>query len=177
MNALTLKKFGAVAASTAVLALGVITPALAQVGGTTDEQGSLGLGTIQTEAGFGQKNLYATVGSLIRVALSLLRCQETLDRRCHWYADHSLGLCHHHVRSWVFAKSYRRGLHRSWRIMTRPRHYGILTSRLIPCLFNSRTDAFGELLRQNLCYSLCVFQIHVAPLLGFSSHFIQTHQS
>lgn len=72
MNALTLKKFGAVAASTAVLALGVITPALAQVGGTTDEQGSLGLGTIQTEAGFGQKNLYATVGSLIRVALSLL---------------------------------------------------------------------------------------------------------
>lgn len=64
-------KFATASMAATMAAASFITPVLAQEDELL-EAGDLGLDQIRKEAGFGQKSIYATVGDIIKIALTLV---------------------------------------------------------------------------------------------------------
>lgn len=65
-------KYASFIAGASMVAASAITPVFAEVGTGQPAAGDLGLKTIATSAGLGQSNLYQTIGSIIKIILSLL---------------------------------------------------------------------------------------------------------
>lgn len=66
-----LHKAATYATAASMVAASLVMPVLAQ-GDDLIEAGDLGLDQIRKEAGFGKKSIYATVGDIIKVALTLV---------------------------------------------------------------------------------------------------------